>query len=206
MPHNWKCRSHDSQALGFPALLWLAGLWTHCQFIWADGAGGTQEHLVTLLSQESWNWGAVLSGLTLLWNDVNEVLIISNKLLKKFSSLGNVSICIAQGSALHFPCLLLGELSMDRMATTLWLPELRWGSTAGTWGKTAQGSCRQCLGLELVYCTGLHCQWNGNYTRNILVSQGSLYVGVECIYYLCVYKQAKVRHIFIYINVTFGAM
>lgn len=56
MPHNWKCRSHDSQAVWFPALLWLAGLWTPCRFIWADGVGGSQEHLVTLLSQESWSW------------------------------------------------------------------------------------------------------------------------------------------------------
>lgn len=110
MPHNWKCRSHDSQALWFPALLQLTGLWTHCQFIWVDGAGGAQEHLVTLLSQESWNWRAVLSGLTVLWNDVNEVLIISKKLLKKISSVGSVSICIAQGSALPvFPASCLGN-------------------------------------------------------------------------------------------------
>lgn len=65
---------------------------------------------MTLLSQESWNWRAVLSGLTVLWNDVNEVLIISKKLLKKISSVGSVSICIAQGSALPvFPASCLGN-------------------------------------------------------------------------------------------------
>lgn len=154
MPHNWKCRSRDSQALWFPARLWLAGLWTPCRFIWADGAGGTQEHWVTLLSQESWSWGAVLSGLTVLWNDVNEALIISNKWLKKFSAVGDVSICTAQGSALPvFPATCLGNYPW-----TGWQPPCDSQSLGGTravlqalGARAAQGSCRQCLGPELAY-------------------------------------------------------
>lgn len=141
MPHNWKCWSHDSQALWLPALLWLAGLWTPCRFIWADGAGGTQERLVTLLNQGSWSWGAVLSGFTVLGNYVNEALIISNKLLKS-SFLWEMSVSVLHRgvSCLSFlpPAwgITCGQ-DGDHPVTS----RARWcqGSTAGTWGKSCSG-------------------------------------------------------------------
>lgn len=82
----------------------------------------------------------VLSGLTVLWNDVNKVLIISNKLLEKFSSVGNVSICIAQGSALPaFPATSLGNY----LCPGWWPPcdsqRCCWGSAAGTRGSSCPG-------------------------------------------------------------------
>ena len=56
--------------------------WSHC---WSRSLGAGEP---------------VLSSSTVFWNYVNEALIISNRLLKKFPSVGNVGMCIAQGSAL----------------------------------------------------------------------------------------------------------
>lgn len=160
--------------------------WSRC---WARSLGAGEPAL----------WGR-----TVFWNHVKEALIISKRLLKKLPSVGNVGICTAQGSAPPVsPATCLGNYPQ-----TGWQPPC--GSRSlGCIGAVLQvrGAIACCSGqLQATPRTGfgdcishgrnwLYWRWNGGYIRNILVRRGNLYVGVQHIYYLCVYKQAKLKDI-----------
>lgn len=79
-----------------------------------------------------------LSGSTVFWNYVNEALIISQRLLKMLSSVGNVSICMARGSPLPVSpaCCLGNDGGQDGNHLVAPRPAAALGCAAGTGGNS----------------------------------------------------------------------
>lgn len=128
----------------------------------------------------------VLSGLTMFWNYVNQALIISKRLLKKFPSAGNVSIHITQRIELPVP--LLGRLPEDWRG---------WRSCCQVQGATAD--CSQQLQQRLMCCLSevqwvVHCKEDTGSpdaeTAAIFITlwfQREVFTWEYCAYITCVY-------------------